>query len=381
MSRTAAVRSILVLASFTPALAVPSSAASAAPARSPTCGSVVTANVTLTRDIGPCPVDGLVVGASGITINLNGHTVTGTTSDGGGDPDSCSCGIDGRGGFDHVTVRGGRIEGFYDGAWFAHANGVVVRDVTSRRHYENAIEIRNGRDAVVTGSTLADSYRGLKLVDARSVRVTDDTLAGNEHAGLATFRVIDSVVRGANVPTRGGDYGLEIVNSSRNLLTANRVRDGGFDGIAVVDMPQEGADAAVGNRVVDNDVRGGSTGIEILEIDGGPIKDTLVAGNTASNTSDSGIIVGAATSDGSGFPPFEYPTGIGPSKTTIRDNATNDNAGDGIHLDAPGNLIAGNEANRNAGFGIFAVAGNTDGGGNRARRNGQPAQCSGVACR
>ena len=362
------------------ALAVLAPAASAAPARAPACGSVVKASVTLTRDIGPCPGDGLVVGASGITIDLNGHAVTGTTSDDGGDPESCSCGINGLGGFDRVTVRGGSIEGFYDGANFIDADGVVVRDMTLRRHYENAVEIRRGSGGVVTGSTLADSYRGLMLVDARSMRVTDDTFAGNEHAGLAAFVVTDSVVRGAYVPARGGDYGLELVNSSGNLLTGNRIRDGGADGIAVVDMPQEGPDAAVGNRVMGNDVRGGSTGIEILEIDGGTVKDTLVVDNTVSNTGDSGIIVGAATSDGSGRPPFDYPVGIGPSGTTIRGNTTNANAGDGIHLDAPGNLIAGNEANRNAGFGIFAITGNADGGGNRARRNGQPAQCSGVAC-
>jgi hypothetical protein len=105
MRSNAVIRSTLVLAALAPALALLAPAAYAVPARPLACDSVVTADVTLTRDIGPCPADGLVVGASGITIDLNGHTVTGTTGDDGGS-DSCDCGINGLGGYDRVTVRG-----------------------------------------------------------------------------------------------------------------------------------------------------------------------------------------------------------------------------------------------------------------------------------
>src|SRR5689334_23912362 len=41
----------------------------------PTCGSVITKDVTLRADL-QCDKDGLIVGADGITINLNGHTIT-----------------------------------------------------------------------------------------------------------------------------------------------------------------------------------------------------------------------------------------------------------------------------------------------------------------
>jgi hypothetical protein len=42
------------------------------------CGDTITHSVTLTADLGPCPGDGLIVGADGITIDLGGHTLTGS---------------------------------------------------------------------------------------------------------------------------------------------------------------------------------------------------------------------------------------------------------------------------------------------------------------
>src|SRR3954469_9737772 len=48
------------------------------------CGDLVTRSVALDSDLGPCPGDGLVAGADGIRIDLNGHVVRGS---GGGTGD------------------------------------------------------------------------------------------------------------------------------------------------------------------------------------------------------------------------------------------------------------------------------------------------------
>src|SRR3954454_13696195 len=89
-------------------LALFATVAAAAPPPSLQCSSVVMTSVTLTHDIKNCPVDGLVVGKAGITIDLNGHRITGTTGDGSAADGTCSCGIDDNG-FDNVTVLHGRI--------------------------------------------------------------------------------------------------------------------------------------------------------------------------------------------------------------------------------------------------------------------------------
>ena len=56
-----------------------SSPAAAAPVA---CGSVVTSNLTLRADLVGCSGDGLVVGANGIRIDLNGHEVSGLKAPG-----------------------------------------------------------------------------------------------------------------------------------------------------------------------------------------------------------------------------------------------------------------------------------------------------------
>jgi hypothetical protein len=57
------------------------------------------------------------------------------------------------------------------------------------------------------------------------------------------------------------------------------------------------------------------------------------------------------------------------------------NAGnDGFGIYQPGSTLTRNSAFHNGNLGFEAVTGTIDGGGNRAHGNGNPAQCTGVAC-
>src|SRR5262245_49141750 len=62
-----------------------------ATASNASCGMIVAQNLILDTDL-TCTGTGLFVGADGITIDLNGHTLVG---------DGTGLGIDNRGGFDH----------------------------------------------------------------------------------------------------------------------------------------------------------------------------------------------------------------------------------------------------------------------------------------
>src|SRR5215210_5001484 len=41
------------------------------------CGDTITADTTLDRDLSDCPSNGIVIGTDGITLDLNGHTISG----------------------------------------------------------------------------------------------------------------------------------------------------------------------------------------------------------------------------------------------------------------------------------------------------------------
>jgi hypothetical protein len=42
-----------------------------------TCGEVITTDTRLSRDLNNCPADGFIIGASRVTLDLDGHTIDG----------------------------------------------------------------------------------------------------------------------------------------------------------------------------------------------------------------------------------------------------------------------------------------------------------------
>ena len=64
------------------------------------CGDVITQDTKLDSDLIGCPGDGIVIGASDITLDLDGHTVKGN---------AIGSGIANE--YDRVTVRDGTVTG------------------------------------------------------------------------------------------------------------------------------------------------------------------------------------------------------------------------------------------------------------------------------
>jgi parallel beta-helix repeat protein len=114
---------------------------------------VLTTNVTLASDITGCPGDGLVVGASNIVINLNGHTLSGSGSSGSGS------GVNASGGFENVTVTNGVVKGFNKGVWLNSPKG-----------------------SVVTSLTISSSAFGV-VMNANATKVADNILIGTDAPG------------------------------------------------------------------------------------------------------------------------------------------------------------------------------------------------------
>src|SRR3954464_12548992 len=82
--------------------------AGAAAAATLACGQTITTSVTLTANVGPCPNNGIIIGADNITLNLNGFSITGTPNAG----DGAGVYATGRTG---VLARGGTVSNFDGG--------------------------------------------------------------------------------------------------------------------------------------------------------------------------------------------------------------------------------------------------------------------------
>src|SRR6478735_8724293 len=86
------------------------------------CLQTVTTNAVLTHDL-YCPSStGILVGASGITIDLNGFVIRGDRLGPNG--------VDDAGGFDDVTIKNGVIRDFRDqGVLASNADGIVISNL------------------------------------------------------------------------------------------------------------------------------------------------------------------------------------------------------------------------------------------------------------
>ncbi len=398
----------------------------------PTCGQVVTVSIVLTADLTDCGGDGLVVGAGGITIDLDGHVVDGTGL-------AAGIRVDGH---DRVTVTGGSVREFDQGvALGSGTSGAIVHAMELRMNELAGVSLTNADDAA-GGSTVRHTMTTANgvgiLVEAGTQRahVHHNTVTGNTGQGIHVLASGDNTIED-NTLSGSSDAGVELVGSVGNRLLRNSVSqaadtavivsegshqtvledntltdsEGGVaielsDGARVVgntvhNMSDAGVvlESADGALVRDNDLRFNAGGIEL-----GGSSGNRVEANLASETAGTGIEVGdgslrnvfigneANANDGAGIAVgAAAPAGEG---NLVDGNTADDNATNGIEVTAVGHMIARNSANHNGGYGIYSalatVAGtNVDGGGNRASGNegggidpetGLVIQCFNISC-
>ena len=391
--------STLAVTSATPALAQSGVAVG--------CGAVLTVNTTLTADVVGCVGDGLVVGADGITVNLNRHVVSGDTVE---DPADVGIRVSGH---HSVTVTNGTVQGFYRGVVFESSPSGVVTDMTVRQMTRRGIvfvgsdngrvvgnltaenqasgiaivtsdraSVRDNRSlrniggagvrlegathATVTHNTLNGNSFGVQMQDAVGNRLVANTITGAEAGFEINFSNANTLDRNRVTGTSGAitlessddntitnnqvlhgtapdGIGIQIYGN-RNLVARNTVLDQIRYGIEVDDFGDEGHSPAMANVLRDNFVKGAAEGIAIGPEAEGVVLDTIIEGNRVLGALDDGIQV------------------LGPSTGLAT------------------TTITGNVAVHNGDLGIAAVPGTIDGGGNRAAGNGNPLQCLSISC-
>jgi parallel beta-helix repeat protein len=325
-------------------------AAAPASANHVQCGDTITQDTTLDSDL-LCAADGLTIDGDQVTLDLAGHSITGSGT---------GIGIAPVGGL-VVEVRGGTVRGFGAALFSDGPRSLIVREMLIERNgagvrcnYSdecrvldssfffngataiNAYSPDNGGIAEIRGNVVRHNMNGISITDYTAT-VTDNRVERNSGFGVE----LDYGAQGgvsSNVVSHNGGDGVLITFNSDVTLTSNRIQANGGDGVEA-----EGAG-------------GFTTGADLI-------------GNRISGNAGDGVRFG-----------FEV-VGV------IDSNRTDRNGDDGIDVDAADPLnfnevvVRANRAFFNADLGIEAVSATTDGGGNRAKHNGNPAQCVGVRCK
>jgi large repetitive protein len=310
-----------------------------------TCGMTVNVSITVGNDLSNCTGAGLVVGASKITINLNGHTIDGDESGSGNGIAATD-----RSG---VTVQNGTISGFDTGISFAGAAPTSPNKVT-------AVTVRDNNTDGVGGHLNS---------------ITSSYAIHNGHDGFMTTAGQTTMI--SKVTTRTTGTAGIVINGDKGTVDSSVVSDDAGDGIVL-----NGAGAKVTNNIV----TAGSVAIHAFgaspTITGNAIgsggnggiytaTSATVTKNVIGRVGDYGIylndgvkavvsnntVVSALSADGI------FVAGNGPA--TISGNAINSAGLMGINMAVDSSTVSGNTVGRSGDTGIYVggdavkITGNT----------------------
>ena len=289
------------------------------------CGTVITEDTVLGADIGPCGDivsepghtpggHGVAIGADGVTLDLNGHTIFGL----GGSVvlhQAAGVRVDGH---SDVTVVGGTVRGFFHGVWMQNGARNTVRDMRSIDNTTgNGIVLQNMQDSRVFRNTVINSggFGGISVFAGRAADELDDLPPANN-------TILNNVVDQAD--NRTNTAGISIEHGSGHRVLGNTVTRSSGDGINL----RAGSNPLPGSGV-------------ILP----PVTNALVSGNvvTRNGTNAANIAVPVA--------------GISLQRNVI------------TGLAADGNQIVGNRVQFNADHGIYVASRNNRIVANTARGN------------
>jgi len=362
------------------------------------CGQIITVDTKLANDLVNCPRHGIIIGADGITLDLNGHSIDGdaTPIENCPEDEPCDVGVVNSAirngtpfngpGFDQVTIENGSVQDFSEvGVYVVGAIHTVVRRMnTSRSEFESdgvhlidcthcriedssasdysvGFVVVRSRDVVIQRSDASDNvFAGIIVAESEQIEVSDNTVARTADGDGILFILSEhGVVKRNHVFDNPGGVGL--VSSDHNHVSHNAAHDNRFVGIYAY-----GSDW---NRITRNAITrngdGSEGGIHLLATEGGDGADNnVLIGNRLVRNFGDGILIDP-----------------GQSGTIIGRNVARLNSDDGIDVGSSSATLFGNKLIRNRDLGIEAASGVTDGGGNVAVHNGNVLQCRYVLCR
>jgi parallel beta-helix repeat protein len=317
------------------------------------CGEVLTTSTRVANNLTECPGDGLVIGAPGITVDLNGHAIDGIGLGAGIRND----------GHASVTVRNGMVRDFDYGVKLPTATGGNVIEYLSLELNQLAgLEISNalpnndlpegtepapesadGQGNQIRSNIIRQNGYGVALFGSRGNAVRGNTFAYNSKEDLIADRSSDNRVE-RNSSSGGADSAFVFLYSHRNYLGSNNV-EGASDRAILL----EGSDS---NTVVDNHVGlSGDSGVMLV----GSSSNVLLANSVQSSGDAPYALIGHSSGN---RVERNFADGGGDAGLLVKDsdgnqvvaNIARGSSDDGIGLDtANDNLIRANDVRLNTG--------------------------------
>jgi len=186
------------------------------------CGQTVTTSVTLMADLTACGNSGLTIGADGIVINLNGHTISGTGAWGIGDE-----------AFSSVVIKNGTITGFQRGVNIEGGSATIQGLRISGATFDG---IFASVSTVITGNVVYDTgavgiFAGGCCHAGRST-ITNNVVNGNRGDGIVVGTGETGTMVSGNRALSNADDGMRL-RAAGATVSGNTANANGANGIVL----------------------------------------------------------------------------------------------------------------------------------------------------
>jgi parallel beta-helix repeat protein len=230
------------------------------------CGATIVDDLKLDHDL-ICAGDGLIVGADGIRIDLNGYTIAGSGS-------GVGIAVTGR---TDISIAGGTLRNFAVAVRVNTSNDVVIKHNEFVQNGEG-IDLQSGS----VGNTIKDNVfrdsatRGIMLrSNSRDNDIKNNTFTGNR-VGILVFGGVDNTLK-ANIVSGSSLAGIRLnVIATGNVLKDNTVSSN-VVGIEFIVTP---TGSATGNDLKGNTIATNGCGLKGPTA-GNNFKDNSFEGNVA----------------------------------------------------------------------------------------------------
>ncbi len=184
------------------------------------CGQVVRESVSLTANL-ECSTDGLIAGADGITIDLNGFTIAGP----GGESSKVGIMLANN---DNVQVTGGTVKGFQAGVLNTGGSGNTISKVTFT---ENQIAIFNtgATNTNIETNNMFSNSIGVASHSSTGTTMHQNMLTDNQLAGVTLVNSAANVLDFNTITGSVNGVFLDGQSTKNNVNTNTIVQNSGVD--------------------------------------------------------------------------------------------------------------------------------------------------------
>jgi parallel beta helix pectate lyase-like protein len=204
-------------------------AAPAAHASAPLhCGATITKSTKLTQDLTNCRGVGIRIGADGITLDLNGHTVAAAAK-----RNPTAHGILNVG-HDRVTIKGGTVEGF--GAYGVRLAGVQhnhVVDMKMAGNFTGIGLVESSHNLVERSAMSGSRFVGVNLTGGTANRVVHNEITSSIGPGVllqtsvadhgSHNRVVENAIDGNGIQVNPGQVAAMIARNTIHTASGNGI--------------------------------------------------------------------------------------------------------------------------------------------------------------